>query len=99
MRTHKVGTLTLGVMLIFFGVLFLIHLWTGALTFRFIFDLWPVVFLFLGLEVLLSLLPLSNTAFRLDGWSVVLLCVLICFAMLMGAADLCLRYGWPTYWT
>ena len=98
MRTHKVGTVTLGIMLILFGVLFLIHLWTGALSFHIIFDLWPLVFLFLGAEVFLSLLPLSNTEFRLDGWSIVLLCVLMLFAMAMGAADLFLRAGWPAYW-
>ncbi len=44
MRTHKVGTFTLGCTLILFGVLFLVHLFGGMLTYSFIFRLWPVVF-------------------------------------------------------
>ena len=57
MRTHKVGTFTLGCTLVLFGVLFLVHLFGGVLTYSFIFRLWPVVFLLLGGEVLLSTLP------------------------------------------
>lgn len=45
MRTHKVGTFTLGCTLILFGVLFLVRLFGGVLTYSFIFRLWPVVFL------------------------------------------------------
>lgn len=87
MRTHKVGTLTLGCMLILFGVLFLIHLFTGALSYRLIFNLWPVVFLFLGGEVLLSLLPKTETKFTFDAGAVVLLVILMLFAMAMAGVD------------
>ena len=64
MRTHKVGTLTLGCMLILFGVLFLVHLFTGFMSFQFIFRLWPVVFLLLGVEVLLSAIPTKRFQLR-----------------------------------
>lgn len=91
MRTHKVGTLTLGCMLILFGVLFLVHLFTGFLSYRLIFSLWPVIFLFLGGEVLLSLLPKTETKFTFDAGAVVLLLLLMCFAMVMAGADTVFR--------
>ena len=87
MRTHKVGTLTLGLMLIFFGVLFLVHLFTGILSYSLIFNLWPVVFLCLGAEVLLSMLPKTQTKFSFDVGSIVLLLVLMLFAMAMAGVD------------
>ncbi len=90
MRTHKVGTLTLGLMLVVFGALFLVHLFTGALDYRLIFNLWPVVFICLGAEVLLSQLPKTEGKFSLSVGSVVLLLVLMGFAMVMAVADECL---------
>lgn len=87
MRTHKVGTLTLGISLIFFGVLFLIHLFGGVLSYSFIFHLWPVIFLLLGVEILLSTMPKTGTAFKLDVQAVILLTLLILFAMCMAGAD------------
>lgn len=99
MRTHKVGTLTLGVMLIAFGILFLVHLFGGLLSYRIIFDLWPIMFISLGVEVLLSLIPKAQEKFRLDGKAVVLLVILMLFAMAMAGVDVCLRwveqYGYP----
>lgn len=87
MRTHKVGTLTLGLMLIVFGVLFLIHLFTGFLSYNLIFNLWPVVFLSLGAEVLFSTLPKTREKFSFDVASIVLLLVLMLFAMAMAGVD------------
>ena len=91
MRTHKVGTLTLGCMLILFGVLFLVHLFTGALSYRLIFDLWPVIFLFLGGEVLLTMIPKTAQKFTFDVGAVVLLLLLMCFAMVMAGVDTAFR--------
>ena len=78
MRTHKVGTFTLGCTLILFG---------GVLTYSFIFRLWPVVFLLLGGEVLLSTLPKTGQKFSFDGASIVLLVIMLLFAMCMPGAD------------
>jgi hypothetical protein len=88
MRTHKVGTITLGLALIGFGVLFLIHLFGGVLSYRMIFDLWPVIFLSLGVEVLVSTLPgKAGERMQFDGGSIVLLFLLALFAMAMAGAD------------
>lgn len=93
MRTHKVGTLTLGLMLILFGVLFLVHLFGGLLSYRLIFDLWPVVFICLGGEVLLSIIPKTEVKFQLDGKAVVLLVILMLFAMTMANIDIHMNWA------
>ena len=87
MRTHKVGTLTLGLMLIVFGILFLVHLFTGVLSYSLIFNLWPVVFLSLGVEVLLGTLPRTRDKFSFDVASILLLLGLMLFAMAMAGVD------------
>ena len=92
MTTRKVGTLTLGGMLIFYGVLFLVHLFTGAVSYELIFRLWPVMFLMLGTEVLLSALPKSGAHFKLDVASVVLVCLLILFAVSMAGVDVAMQW-------
>lgn len=92
MRTHKVGTLTLGLMLVLFGVLFLIHLFGGMLSYHLIFSLWPLTLISLGAEVLLSMIPASRTAFQLDGKAVALMVLLMLFTMAMAGLDLGLRW-------
>ena len=54
-RIHRVGTLTAGCMMIVFGVLFLLHLALPNLSYLMIFRLWPFIFIFLGIEVLLGI--------------------------------------------
>lgn len=92
MRTHKVGTLTLGVMLVLFGVLFMVHLFGGFLSYRLILNLWPLVLISLGVEVLLSLMPKTECKFTLDGKAVVLLVLLMLFALCMAGVDIAFRW-------
>ncbi len=52
-RTHRVGSITLGSTLVLFGILFLVHLFVPVLTYEIIFHIWPCIFLLLGIEILL----------------------------------------------
>ena len=87
MRTHKVGTFTLGCTLILFGVLFLVHLFGGVLTYSFIFRLWPVVCSSCWAAKCFSTLPKTGQKFSFDGASIVLLVIMLLFAMCMAGAD------------
>ena len=40
-RTHRVGSITLGSALVLFGILFLVHLFVPVLTYEIIFHIWP----------------------------------------------------------
>ena len=44
-RTHRVGSITLGSALVLFGILFLVHLFVPVLTYEIIFHIWPCIFI------------------------------------------------------
>ena len=53
-KTHRVGTFTLGGLLISFGILFLLRIFIATMTYGLILRLWPLIFIFLGLEILIA---------------------------------------------
>lgn len=89
-QVHRVGTITLGISLVVFGILFLLHLFLPALNYQMIFHLWPCIFIFLGIEVLLGS---RHSQFKLDKGAIFLVMVLALFAMIMGVVD----YGMECY--
>lgn len=78
MRTHRVGTVTLGFSLVIFGILFLIHMVIPALRYEIIYRLWPIMLISLGVEVLLTNMKIEQEAFVYDKGAVFLM-ILICF--------------------
>ena len=65
-RTHRVGSITLGSALVLFGILFLVHLFVPVLTYEIIFHIWPCIFILLGIEILLANRK-KNVEFVYDG--------------------------------
>ncbi len=85
-RIHRVGTVTLGIILIVFGSLFLLHMIFRVLDYAVIFHLWPLIFISLGIEVLLNAYrPQEKMVY--DGAAVFLLLLLMVFAMAMAGMD------------
>ena len=85
MQERKVGTVTLGTGLIVFGILFILHDFFPDLSYNLIFRFWPLVFISLGIEVLLSARREGTMVFSIT--SVVLLFIILFFAMCMAGAD------------
>ena len=83
-RVHRVGTVTLGIGLVIFGVLFLLKLFLPMLDYLVIYRLWPVILILLGIEVLISCRK-SNVIY--DKWGIVILICLVSFALIMGWMD------------
>lgn len=90
-RIRRIGTVTFGLMLIFFGILFLVHMFYPQLTYRWIFHLWPTVFISLGVEILLSSIK-RNERLLYDGMAMLMMAFLTFFAMGMAVADLAIQY-------
>ena len=65
-RTHRVGSITLGSALVLFGILFLVHLFVPVLTYEIIFHIWPCIFILLGIEILLA--NRKKRVWRLWAW-------------------------------
>ncbi len=91
-KTHRVGTLTLGCILIFFGVLFLIHMFLPALSYEMIYRLWPCIFILMGLEVLATKFSGEKTEFIYDKGAVFLLILMTFFAITMAFLDTAFQY-------
>lgn len=98
-RIHRVGSITFGLVLIVTGVLFLFHLFLPKLDYRMIYQFWPLILIFLGVEVLLSNRKKSYEVWGEQGRiveqskviydvpAILLTIVLTAFSMFMGMID------------
>lgn len=82
-RTHRVGTVTLGISLVGIGVLFLLHMFFSEISYQFIYKVWPVIFILLGIEILLANGKSKEKEFVYDKTAICLVAFLMIFAMLM----------------
>lgn len=86
-KTHRVGTITLGGLLITFGVLFLLRIFFLDISYEIIFRLWPVIFIFLGIEILVANLKQKGDQLIYDKTAFFLIILLSFFAMGMSIVD------------
>ena len=84
-RTHRVGSITTGIMLIGFGILFVLHLFLNVISYDLIFKLWPIILIGLGIEVLASNFAKDRIVY--DKAAIFLMFVIAIFAMGMAGAD------------
>lgn len=87
-RVHKVGTITAGLALVAFGILFLTAQFTN-LTIGSIVAFWPLIIISIGIELLVSL---KKENVIIDKASVALLIIMSLFAFCMAGLDLCLDH-------
>lgn len=92
-RTHRVGTVSCGLVLILYGILFLVRLALPALDYRIIMELWPVVLVMLGVEILISSVGKNQDKqkFVYDFPAVLIIIVMLFFTMIMAVADFCME--------
>lgn len=94
-RTRRVGSVTFGLTLICFGIMFLIHIVIPALHYYIIFRLWPVIFILLGIEILVENYRSGHLEckFVYDFPAVVMLVLMLFFAMMLAAIDYAMMHG------
>ncbi|BCJ95634.1 hypothetical protein acsn021_32030 [Anaerocolumna cellulosilytica] len=93
MRTHRVGTITLGTGLILFGILFFLRIITPIITYDLIFKIWPVLFILLGSEILISNSRNKEEILIYDKTAIFLVVLLTLFAMAMAAMQWLYEYS------
>lgn len=87
MRKHRVGTITLGCVLILMGGLCMAHMFIPSLSYAAIFRFWPVILIALGVEVLLAQGRSEKVEFFYDGWAMVMMVLLILLCMFLAAVE------------
>lgn len=90
-RIHRVGSVTAGVSMIAFGILFLLHLFTGMIGCEMIFRFWPVMIIGLGIEILVSAVSSKNYVY--DTGAVILLIIMSFLACAMAGAELVMQHA------
>lgn len=83
---HRVGTITFGVILVLFGILFLLRILYPALDYQLICRLWPCALIGLGLEVLAGAMD-KRAVFVYDKTAVIFMLLILLFAMCMGGME------------
>lgn len=84
-REHRVGSVTAGVSMIVFGMMFILQLFFNILNYEIIFKLWPLILIGLGIEILLS--NAFAKKFVYDKGAVALLLIMSFLAVGMACTD------------
>lgn len=93
MKIRRIGTITLGISLVAFGCLFLLRLFGLAISYEFILKLWPVIFIFLGCEILYFHFRSRDAVFKYDFGSFFILAMMTAFAMSMACMEIAMKYA------
>lgn len=86
---RRVGSVTFGITLLCYGILFLVHIFAPALRYQYIFRCWPVVFILLGCEILVENHKSKTEDCKVvyDFAAVIMLAAMMLFAMIMAVMD------------
>lgn len=97
-QVRRVGSVTFGITLLCYGVLFLIHTFVPMLKYQYIFRCWPVIFILLGCEILVENRKARAHDCKIvyDFAAVLMLGIMLLFAMIMAIIDFDMAYG-PFY--
>ena len=83
MKTHRVGTVTLGITLVSIGIFFLLGLFISTPIYTIVFKGWPIIFIILGVEILVGNAKKEQIEFVYDKVAIWLTVTLTLFAMFL----------------
>ena len=94
-QTRRVGSVTFGITLICYGILFMVHIFVPMVRYSFIFRCWPAIFILLGGEILVESHKCRTKEWKMvyDFPAVIMLAVMLLFAMVMAVFDFEMAYG------
>lgn len=87
MRERRVGTFTLGICLLLFGILFLCRLFVPSLDYLLILHCWPVILILLGAEILFYVWKAPDAKYRYDFAAIMIILLLAGFAVTMAGVE------------
>ncbi|MDE6847045.1 MAG: hypothetical protein K2J99_14960 [Lachnospiraceae bacterium] len=93
-QTRRVGSVTFGITLICYGILFMVHIFVPMVRYSFIFRCWPAIFILLGGEILVESHKCRTKEWKMvyDFPAVLMLGIMLLFAMVMAVFDFELAY-------
>ncbi len=97
MAARRVGSVTFGLTLVVFGVLFLLGAFIRSLDYLEIIKFWPVIFISLGIEMLVHAFSKDAEKAKIDIPACIMTCVLMLFAMCLAGAQYALTELLPCF--
>lgn len=91
-KGRRVGTLTAGIILIIFGMMFLLRVVTTNIDVYLIASLWPLILVSLGIEIILAYIINKEEKMQYDFGGIILIIVLAFFAMGMGSVEFIINH-------
>jgi uncharacterized membrane protein len=92
LRGRRVGTFTAGIVLIMFGAMFLLRLIIPIINFSIILSLWPLILVFLGIEIIIAYTINKEEQMKYDVSAIVLIIILSFFAMGMASMEFIMNH-------
>ncbi|AVQ39390.1 hypothetical protein C7M56_12160 [Clostridium botulinum] len=92
LKGRRVGTLTAGIILVVFGVIFLLRLVTANINIYLIASLWPIILVLLGIEIIVAYIINKEEKMKYDFGAIILVIILVFFAMGMGVAEFVINH-------
>ncbi|EPY6470723.1 LiaI-LiaF-like domain-containing protein [Clostridium sporogenes] len=92
LKGRRVGTLTAGIILVVFGIMFLLRLTTDNINISLIASLWPIILVLLGIEIIIAYIINKEEKMKYDFGAIILVIILVFFAMGMGLAELVITH-------
>ncbi|CUU49141.1 MULTISPECIES: hypothetical protein [Clostridium] len=86
-KGRKVGTLTSGLALVIFGIMFLLRLFITNLSVLLIVSMWPLILVSVGIEIIAAYIINNQEKMQYDFSAIILVIILVFFAMGMGGAE------------
>lgn len=86
-KGRRVGTFTTGIVLVIFGIMFLMHLIYPSFSYLRVASLWPVVLVILGVEIIVACLINKEELIKYDFCAIILILMLSFFSMGMGVME------------
>lgn len=95
LKIHRVGSITAGIVMIVFGILFIIHMFMPQISYELIYRCWPIILIGLGIEMLAS--NAFSKKYIYDKGAVFILIIMSFFSMIMAGFEFVVKYAEVMY--
>ena len=86
-KGRRVGTLTSGIILVMFGIMFLLKVVITNINILLIASLWPLILVSVGIEIIVAYIINKEEKMQYDFGAIILVIILAFFAMGMGGVE------------
>ena len=93
LKGRRVGTLTAGIVLFVFGIMFLLRLVMTNINILLIASLWPLILVSVGIEIIVAYIINKEEQMKYDASAIVLIIILSFFAMGMATMEFLINHS------